>query len=347
MTAGPKVAVVGTTGYTGRELAKLVVRHPRIQESVFYLREGREGERRIECLTQLYPDLRGRADAPCRTFSVEAVVASKATVAFLAMPHEVSAEVAPPLVAAGLKVIDLSGAFRFHDAETYAKWYRLPPAPAALLEEAVYGLPEIYRDDLKKARIVANPGCYPTAAILALKPLVDSGWLDGSRGIVCDAKSGVSGAGKQPKPETHFVEVNENFRAYGLFTHRHTPEITGQLGLDPEQMIFSTHLLPIERGILATVSVWLGETHEAGEIEALYRAFYAGHGMVRIWPAGEVPELRHVERTNFCDIGFVLDPAGKRLIVVSCLDNLGKGAAGQAVQNMNVICGIPEKEGLL
>ncbi len=347
MKTGPRVAVVGTTGYTGRELAKLVVRHPSIREAVFYLREGREGEKRIECLTELYPDLRGRADAPCRTFSVEAVVASEASIAFLAMPHEVSAEVAPPLIEAGVKVIDLSAAFRFRDPETYARWYRLSPAPEALLQEAVYGLPELYRDELDGARLVANPGCYPTAAILALKPLLDSGWVDASRGIICDAKSGVSGAGKQPKPETHFVEVNENFRAYGLFTHRHTPEITGHLGLGSDQMIFTTHLLPIERGILATVYVWLDQPRHADEIEALYRGFYAGPGMVRIWAAGEVPELRNVERTNFCDIGFVLDRDGRRLVVVSCLDNLGKGAAGQAVQNMNVMCGLEETEGLL
>jgi N-acetyl-gamma-glutamyl-phosphate reductase len=342
-----KVAVVGTTGYTGRELARLVVRHPSIAESVFYLREGREGERRVDCLTQLYPDLRGRGDAPCRTFSVDAVIASGATVAFLAMPHEVSSEVAPPLVHAGLKVIDLSGAFRFHDAETYEQWYRLPPAPAEMLQEAVYGLPEIYREELDGARLVANPGCYPTAAILGLKPLLDSGWVDRSRGIVCDAKSGVSGAGKQPKPETHFVEVNENFRAYGLFTHRHTPEITGHLGLDPEQIIFTTHLLPIERGILATAYVWLDSPRQGEEIEALYRGAYGGQGMVRIWEAGQAPELRHVARTNFCDIGFVLDRDGRRLVIVSCLDNLGKGAAGQAVQNMNILCGLPETEGLL
>jgi N-acetyl-gamma-glutamyl-phosphate reductase len=347
MSSGPKVAVVGTTGYTGRELAKLVVRHPSIRECVFYLREGRDGEWRVDCLTQLYPELRGRADAPCRPFSVEAVVGSGATVAFLATPHEVSAELAEPLVSAGVKVIDLSGAFRFHDAETYTRWYRLPPGPAVLLKEAAYGLPEIYGEELEDARLVANPGCYPTAAILGLKPLLDSGWIDPSRGIVCDAKSGVSGAGKQPKPETHFVEVNENFRAYGLFTHRHTPEITEHLGVDPDQMIFTTHLLPIERGILATGYVWLNERRDGKEIEGLYRAYYAGRPMVRIWAAGEVPELRHVARTNFCDVGFVLDGDGRRLVVVSCLDNLGKGAAGQAVQNMNVMCGLKETEGLL
>jgi N-acetyl-gamma-glutamyl-phosphate reductase len=194
---------------------------------------------------------------------------------------------------------------------------------------------------------VANPGCYPTAVILGLKPLVDAGWIDPERGIVCDAKSGVSGAGKQPKPETHFVEVNENFHAYGLFTHRHTPEISGHLGLESERMIFTTHLLPLERGILATLYVWLGERREAAEIEALYRTYYAGRGLVRVWPAGTVPELRHVARTNFCDLGFVLDRDGRRLVVVSCLDNLGKGAAGQAVQNMNAMFARKETEGLL
>jgi N-acetyl-gamma-glutamyl-phosphate reductase len=347
VNAGPRVAVVGATGYAGRELAQLVVRHPGVERSIFFLREGSDGARPVNCLTDLYPELRGWGEAPCRPFSVDAVAGSGSTVALLALPHEASAELAPPLVDAGLKVIDLSAAFRFRDPGTYAEWYRLPPAPAPLLEEAVYGLPELYGRDLASARLVANPGCYPTAVILGLKPLVDAGWIDPERGIVCDAKSGVSGAGKQPKPETHFVEVNENFRAYGLFTHRHTPEITGHLGLDAERMIFTTHLLPLERGILATLYVWLDERREPAEIEALYRAFYAGRPLVRIWPAGTVPELRHVARTNFCDIGFVLDREGKRLVLVSCLDNLGKGAAGQAVQNMNAMFGRKEAEGLL
>jgi len=347
MSAGPKIAVVGATGYAGRELAHLLVRHPSIDRAVFFLREGRDGGRRANCLTDLYPELRGRGEAPCRTFSVKAVVESGAEAAFLAMPHEISAEVAPSLVDAGMRVIDLSGAFRFRDPETYAEWYQLPPAPAALLGDAVYGLPEVYGAEVKRARVVANPGCYPTAVILGLKPLVDAGWIDRGRGIVCDAKSGVSGAGKQPKPETHFVEVNENFRAYGLFTHRHTPEITGHLGLAPEDVIFTTHLLPIERGILATLYVWLGEPREAAEIESLYRAFYAGRPLVRIWPAGGLPEVRHVAYTNFCDIGFVLDRDARRLVIVSCLDNLGKGAAGQAIQNMNAMFGLAEVEGLL
>ena len=182
---------------------------------------------------------------------------------------------------------------------------------------------------------------------MGLRPLVEAGWIDTERGIVCDCKSGVSGAGKEPKRETQFVEVNENFRAYGLFTHRHTPEVTDHLGLALDDMMFSTHLLPVERGILSTLYVWLNPARRAEEVEALYRQFYAASPMVRIWPHGKLPELQHVTHTNFCDIGFALDASGERLVVVSCLDNLGKGAAGQAVQNMNRMWGFPETAGLL
>ncbi len=347
MSAGPKIAVVGATGYAGRELAHLLVRHPSIGRPVFFLREGRDGERRANCITDLYPELRGRGEAPCRAFSVDAVAASGAEAAFLALPHEISAEVAPPLIDAGLKVIDLSGAFRFRDSETYAEWYRLPPAPAALLGEAVYGLPEVYGSELTQARVVANPGCYPTAVILGLKPLVDAGWIDRGRGIVCDAKSGVSGAGKQPKPETHFVEVNENFRAYGLFTHRHTPEITGHLDLAPSDVIFTTHLLPIERGILATL--YVGSTGNAKRPRSR-------RSTARFTPGGRWCGSGRRARFRRCgtwririSATSVLCSTGTRgvLVVVSCLDNLGKGAAGQAVQNMNAMFGIEETEGLL
>ena len=182
--------------------------------------------------------------------------------------------------------------------------------------------------------------------ILGLRPLVEAGWIAPGRGIVCDCKSGASGAGKEPKRELHFVEVDENFRAYGLFTHRHTPEVTEHLGIAPGEIIFSTHLLPLARGILSTLYVWLDQPREAAEIEALYRRFYAGKPMVRLWPAGRLPELQHVAHTNFCDIGFALDSRGERLVLVSCLDNLGKGAAGQAVQNMNGMMGFDEATGL-
>lgn len=337
-----KVAVIGVTGYAGFELAKLLLGHPAIEAPVFYLRETQGAE----CLTEIFPQLRGLGDAPCRKLSVEAIVASDAGTAFLSTPHEVSAEMVPALLEAGLRVVDLSGAFRFRQGETFSQWYKLPAPPARLLSEAVYGLPEVYGQALPGARLVANPGCYPTSVILALKPLAAAGWIGAGRGVVCDCKSGASGAGKEPKRELHFVEVDENFRAYNLFSHRHTPEITDHAGVPAAQLIFSTHLLPLARGLLSTLYIWLEKPQQAEAVEALYRRFYAGRPMVRIWPAGRLPELQHVAHTNFCDIGFALDSRGERLIVVSCLDNLGKGAAGQAVQNFNGMLGIAEQTGL-
>jgi N-acetyl-gamma-glutamyl-phosphate reductase len=344
MTDPRRVAVVGATGYAGFELARLLLRHPQIDKPTFYLRESSS---HIRCLTELFPQLRGWGEAPCRTFSVDAIAASGASTVFLATPHEASTELAPQLVAAGLRVVDLSGAFRFHDAATYTQWYKLPAPPQELLDEAVYGLPELYADKLPSARLVANPGCYSTSVILGLKPLVEAGWIATERGIVCDCKSGATGAGKEPKREMQFVEVDENFRAYGLFTHRHTPEVTEHLGVSLDDVMFSTHLLPVARGILSTLYVWLNEPREASDVEALYRKFYAGRPMVRIWSAGKLPELQHVVNTNFCDIGFALDASGRRLAVVSCLDNLGKGAAGQAVQNLNAMWNFDAQSGVI
>ncbi len=338
-----RVAVVGVTGYAGYELARLLLRHPGIHGPVFYLREG-NGAR---CLAEIYPQLRGWGEAPCHEFSPDAVAASGAEFVFLSTPHEASLELAPSLVAAGMRVVDLSGAFRFREPETFSNWYRMPAAPRLLLKGAAYGLPEFYAAEVGGARLVANPGCYATSVILALRPLAEAGWLAAGRGVVCDCKSGASGAGKEPRPDLHFVEVDDNFRAYGLFSHRHTPEITEHTGVNPRDLIFSTHLLPVARGILSTISVWLEPARTADEIEALYRRSYAGRALVRIWPAGRLPELQHVAHTNFCDIGFALDPAGERLVVVSCLDNLGKGAAGQAVQNLNAMVGLPEATALV
>ena len=341
-----RVAVVGATGYAGYELARLVLRHPYVAKPTFYLRDGHAG---VRCLTELFPQLRGWGEAPCKPLSAEAVAASGADVVFLSTPHEASLELVPELLERNpkLRLVDLSGAFRFRDAETFEKWYKLPAAATETFEEAVYGLPELFGDALPKARLVANPGCYPTSVILGLRPLVDAGWIETRRGIVCDCKSGASGAGKEPKREMQFVELDENFRAYGLFTHRHTPEVTEHLGLEPKDFVFTTHLLPVERGILSTLYAWLTPARRAEEIEALYRESYAGRPMVRILRAGRLPELQHVAHTNFCDIGFALDASGDRLVVVSCLDNLGKGAAGQAVQNVNGMYGLPESAGLV
>jgi N-acetyl-gamma-glutamyl-phosphate reductase len=341
-----RVAVVGVTGYAGYELARLLLRHPHIEKPTFFLREAHAN---VHCLTDLFPQLRGWGDAPCRPLSVEAIAASGAEVAFLSTPHEASLELVPALLAANpaLRIVDLSGAFRFRNPETFTKWYKLPAPDAKALSETVYGLPELYADALPKARVVGNPGCYPTSVILGLRPLIEAGWISTARGIVCDCKSGVTGAGKDPKRDTHFVEVNENFRAYNLFTHRHTPEVSEHLDLASENFVFTTHLLPVDRGILSTLYVWLGPSRKVEEVEALYRKFYTGRPMVRIMPAGTLPELQHVTHTNFCDIGFALDPSGERLVIVSCLDNLGKGAAGQAIQNLNGMRGYPETAGLL
>lgn len=346
MSGAKKVVVVGATGYAGFELAKLLLRHPEIEKPTFFLRQG-HGD--VRCLSELFPQLRGWGDAPCKTLSIEAVATSGADVVFLSTPHEASLELVPGLLAANpkLRIVDLSGAFRFQKPETFALWYKLPAPDAQILGETVYGLPELYAHKLPKARVVANPGCYPTSVILGLKPLMEADWVHRQRGIVCDSKSGVTGAGKEPKRDTHFVEVNENFRAYNLFTHRHTPEVSEHLGLASRDFVFATHLLPVDRGILSTLYVWLNSNRKAADVEALYREFYAGKPFVRVLPAGRLPELQHVAHTNFCDIGFAVDPSGERLAIVSCLDNLGKGAAGQAVQNLNRMCGYPETAGLL
>ena len=337
------IAVVGVTGYTGFELAKLLLHHPEVSQTTFYVRDTNGSQ----CLSQLFPQFRGISEAPLRTLAVDAITSSSAGSAFLATPHEVSAELAPQLLDAGLRVVDLSGAFRFSSAETFSAWYKLPVPHAARLAEAVYGLPELYADEIRSTTLVANPGCYATSVILALRPLVQAGLLSSSQNVVCDCKSGASGAGKDPRRDLHFVEVDENFRAYNLFSHRHTPEILEHTGLPESQVVFTTHLLPVARGILSTIYVALSRPQTPEGVEKLYRQFFAGKPLVRVWDAGKLPELQHVTNTNFCDIGFALDASGTRLVVVSCLDNLGKGAAGQAIQNYNLMLGIEEQTGLL
>ena len=342
MTNPRQVAVVGVTGYTGFELARLLLRHPEVRNPVFYVRETNGAK----CLAELFPQLRGLGEAPLRTLSLDAIKQSGAGTAFLATPHEASAEIAPALVEAGIRVVDLSGAFRFRSAETFQSWYKLPAPRANWLGEAIYGLPELYAAEIAKARLIANPGCYATSVVLALRPLSEANWIaEGSR-VICDCKSGASGAGKEPRRDLQFVEVDENFKAYNLFSHRHTPEILDHTGLPENRLIFSTHLLPLARGILSTIYVTLNEQQTGSAIESLYRKFYAERKMVRIWPAGKQPELQHVAHTNFCDIGFALDNSGRSLIIVSCLDNLGKGAAGQAVQNFNHMLGVEEHTAL-
>ncbi|HUL34010.1 MAG TPA: N-acetyl-gamma-glutamyl-phosphate reductase [Candidatus Eisenbacteria bacterium] len=337
------IAVIGVTGYTGFELATLLLRHPGIAKPTFYVRDANGAH----CLSQMFPQLRGWGEAPVRPLSLDAIAQGNAGTAILATPHEASAELAPKLLDAGLRVIDLSGAFRFSSAETFAAWYKLPTPHASRFSEAVYGLPELYADQIRAAKLIANPGCYATSVILALRPLQQAGLLASGHTVVCDCKSGASGAGKDPRRDLQFVELEGNFRAYNLFAHRHTPEILEHTGLPESQVVFTTHLLPIPRGILSSIYVTLVDVHTPQEIEALYRKFFAGHSLIRLHPPGTLPEVQHIVKTNFCDIGFALHADGKRLVVVSCLDNLGKGAAGQAVQNLNLTLGLEERMGLV
>jgi len=336
------IAVIGVSGYTGFELAKILLRHPEAHSLTFYVRDPQGAH----CLTELFPRLRGWGQAPVRTLSAQAITESAAGTAFLATPHEVSAELAPQLLDAGLRVIDLSGAFRFREAETFQRWYKLATPHAESLSDAVYGLPEFYAAQIAQARLVANPGCYATSVILAVRPLADARWIAPRSTVVCDCKSGATGAGKELRRDLQFAELDENFKAYNLFSHRHTPEITEHTGLPETQVVFTTHLLPLARGILSTIYVTLNETQSPESVETLFRKTYAGRSMVRIWKVGTLPELQHVAHTNFADLGFALNSSGRRLVIISCLDNLGKGAAGQAVQNFNHLLGVEEPTGL-
>jgi N-acetyl-gamma-glutamyl-phosphate reductase len=348
-----RTAVAGVTGYAGAELSRLLLNHPRLHETqpIFLGRMGSEADGTT--LYDLHPQIArndGRPAPPVVPFTWETLRDNGTEILFMATPHEQSREWVPTALAAGLRVIDLSGAWRLHDPANAAV-YKLhdadPALAAALQEEAVYGCPELHRDEIAGANLVANPGCYSTSVILGLSPLVRAGLVDVDHGIICDAKSGVSGAGKAPSAKTHFMYAADNLSAYAVFGHRHTGELLEQLCLTGDQIQFTPHLLPIPRGILSTMYLRLRDKTDAATIEAVMKNFYAGSPMVRVHRASDLPQIQNVVRTSFCDVGFELAPDGKRLVVVSCLDNLLKGASSQAVQNMNVMCGWKESEGLL
>jgi N-acetyl-gamma-glutamyl-phosphate reductase len=340
-------AVVGATGYAGFELARLLYRHPRVSQPVLYTREGEStGPAQLD---ELYPHLSGNGGFPLQPFSWDSLRKQGVNLLFMATPHEISREYAPQALENGIHVIDLSGAWRLASKNS-REVYKFKDADTALADKltasAVYGIPELNRGRLKDAPLVANAGCYATSIILALAPLVRAGLLDLNHGIICDSKSGVSGAGKQPTEKTHFVEVAENLSAYAVFNHRHTGEIMEQLGLSNDQLVFTPHLLPIPRGILSTIYARLHLPAQAEEVEQCLRGFYSNSPWIRIFPAGKLPQIQYSLHSNYCDLGFVLAPDRRRLVIVSCLDNLIKGAAGQAVQNMNVMYGWGEEEGL-
>ncbi len=345
MSAELQTAVVGATGYSGQELTRILFQHPRMRPPLLLSRESDNGHGPKEIISPVD----GTA-VPIHPFSWRTLHQHGVDLLYLATPHEVSRQWVPEAIDRGLRVIDLSGAWRLHKHE-YAAVYGFKDvgssAADAVMQKTIYGLPELCRAKLPDAQLVANPGCYPTSIILALAPLIESGLLDADHGVVCDSKSGVSGAGKSPTAQTHFVETAENFRAYSAFTHRHAGEILEQLSLDPEQLAFSTHLLPIRRGILSSIYAHLTRAVSETELEQVIRDFHASSPFVRIYTPPRLPEIQHSQHSNFCDIGWVLAPGGKRVMLVSCIDNLIKGAAGQAVQNMNLMYGWDEREGLV
>jgi len=329
------VGIVGHRGYSGAELIRILSRHP---QTTPVLLEHREAPASSALLRPTEPK-----SIPC---TAEAVAEEGLQAVCLATPPEVSMELAPALLAAGTKVIDLSGAFRLGSAENYTAWYKEPHTQPELLAEAVYGLPEVNRTQIPAARLLSNPGCYPTAANLAIRPLVAAGVIDRAAGIVCDAKSGVSGAGRKPSLKTSFCEVTENFSAYSILKHRHVPEVLSISGLEEREFSFTAQLIPIDRGILETI-YFRTSARNAAELLGIYEKQYAAEPFVRLYNAGHVPDLHAVAHTNFCDIGVTLDARTGRAVVVSAIDNLVKGAAGQAVQNMNLMFGWAETEGLL
>jgi N-acetyl-gamma-glutamyl-phosphate reductase len=342
-----KTAVLGATGYSGLELTRILLRHSRLEKPTLLRRAADNGG--PTDLADVFPALSGNGGYPLHSLSWPALKKQGVQLLFLATPHEVSRSLVPEAISQGLRLIDLSGAWRLKH-EQHRAIYNFQDSDAAkaseLTNRAVYGLPELNADRIASADLVANPGCYATSVILALAPLLKAGVVDRSRGIISDSKSGVSGAGKEPTSKTHFVSVADNLSAYSVFNHRHLGEILEQLALGDQELIFTPHLLPIPRGILSTIYVHLERKMTPLEVESCFRNFYAGKPWVRIFQTPRLPQVQFSLNTNFCDLGFCLAQDGRRLVLVSCIDNLLKGAAGQAVQNMNLMYGWDEKEGL-
>ena len=347
MPAKLQTAVMGATGYSGFELTRLLSHHPRVAAPLLLRRQESAGKQ--SNLAEMFPAISGNGSYPLETFSWEILKQRGVKLLFLATPHETSRSLVPEAIARGLRIVDLSGAWRLKD-EQHRAVYGFKDDDAAiaadLTQKAVYGLPELNGADIPGAALVANPGCYATSVILALAPLVKVKIIDREKGIISDSKSGVSGAGKEPTAKTHFVSVADNLSAYAVFGHRHLGEILEQLNIQSSEFIFTPHLLPIPRGILSTIYVHLNREMKAADIESCFRQFYAGRRWVRIFPTPQLPQIQFSLYSNYCDIGFCLAADGRRLVLVSCIDNLLKGAAGQAVQNMNLMYGWEEGEGL-
>jgi N-acetyl-gamma-glutamyl-phosphate reductase len=338
-----RVGIVGVSGYAGLELITLLLKHP-VMELAAAMDADEIGEK---ALSEIHPRLRGVCEL--RTFPVNAerFSALDLDTIFLCTPDKVSYSLVPPILSSGIRVVDFSGAFRLKDAADYPSWYGFDHANPDLLNAAIYGLPEWNAKAITSARLIANPGCYPTSVILALLPLIRAGMLETGSDIICDSKSGVTGAGRGVKPELMFPEVSESFRPYSPLTHRHAPEMCQEIGWEVSNFTFVPHLLPIRRGIISTMYVRFHRQVSSAEIGAEYGMRYANRPFVRVLGSARLPELRAVNYTNCCDIAWRLTDAGRKAVVFSAIDNLVKGASGQAIQNFNIMHGLDESMGLL
>ncbi len=337
-----RVAIAGASGYTGAELLRLLLQHP-MTTVVALTADGHANQP----IGKVFPSLGGFLELTCLPLDT-AKLAAEAEFVFLGLPHKTSMAVGADLVHRGARVLDLSADFRLKDAAAYPRWYGVEHVAPHLLKEAAYGLPELHRTAIADARLVAVPGCYPTGAVLGLAPLITDGTVDADS-IVIDAISGVSGAGRKAELPYHYSEANENLKAYGVATHRHTPEVEQELGRLAGREVtvsFTPHLAPLTRGILTTITASLQSRRSAADLLQHFRSFYRDAPFVRILGEGQLPETKHVLHANFCDIGLVSDARTGRVIVVTAIDNLVKGASGQAVQCFNLMAGLDERAGL-
>lgn len=345
-----RAIVAGATGYSGRDLIGLLLDHSRIDLAGVFASRSAEASP----LAAIHPRLTGLTELDCQPFDEAAITKLKPDLIFLATPNEFSCEFAPAALDAGATVVDLSGAFRLRDAALYPKFYGFEHTRPDLLQKAVYGLTEFSRERLRGAKLIANPGCYPTSILTPMIPLLRAGLVsvqDDSYGqpIICDSKSGVTGAGKALTAGAHFVEVSESFKTYNIFKHRHAPEIAQGLGVANESraLIFTPHLLPINRGILSTIYVKLKKGVARQDVLSAWRRAFEDAPFVRVFADDQMPEIKFVANTPFCDIGCAVDEANGQAIIVSALDNLLKGAASQALQNANVALGFDERDGII
>ena len=336
-----RIAVVGATGYAGAELVRILAGHPQIELTVLTSRQY-AGIR----FDQVYPAMAGRVDNVCREYDSDQIC-ENADLVFMALPHKLPMAFVPDILEQGKKVVDLSADFRFNDGDLYESVYQ-PHTARDLLDSTFYGLSEIYADQIKTAALIGNPGCYPTSVLLPLVPLLKQGLLDPAS-LIADSKSGVSGAGRSLALATHYCEVNESIKAYKVAAHRHNPEMNAILSREAAEAVsitFVPHLVPMTRGMLTTVYATPASGLTKQDIIECYRKAYHRRPFIRLCPEDRLPDTLHVRGTNFCDIGFKFDENNRRLILISAIDNLVKGAAGQAVQNMNLMLGFDETAGL-